>query len=1162
MKKIYLYLILVLFSFHFEAFAQTISTDKNAVVHSKLRVATTNEADASDPTKALITINYSDGLGKTLQTVGYQQSPTQKDIITGATNYDKYGRPNFTTLPVSTSSSTGAYQSNAVGLGQSFYVDNYPYIATTAYDNSPLNRPREQYGAGQAWRTAVKSNKIFNEIAGSVVRLYQLDANNNIIKNGFYSSNTLFKNRIIDEQGHESIEITDKQGRLIQRQQQDVTGYITTYYLYDGSSRIKAVIQPEGYELNASINYNSTEWNRWVFFYQYDYRGQLIEKKTPGADTEYQVYDKWDRVVWLQTAQQREKGLWTFKKYDALNRLILSGEKSENRSRVDLQTETNAWTGSRYESRINSGVYYSFSNSYPQLGNTADIREVFFYDNYTDWLPFGMGFDGANAYHAQHPAFQSRATGGMVRNTENGNFMTYANYYDNKRRIIQPFAHNVYGKVERTDFQYNFAGDVLEIKSLLIDENNVANVQVERFEYDNAGSKTVFKVAMGAAPTETVCSYEYNEIRQLKTKKYYPNQTFVVGGTKDYIIRPNTDGIVSQNNTQDIARKAIILQPTTDIKAITFNTYQAQIDPNAPQGITIQGLQTMNFKHHIRGGLLGINLDNANNPTPKASEGDLFAYKLDYETTGFYDGNIGKQTWQNVQNNSPLGLRSFSYLYNENNTLKSATYTGIGAENFSMPNFSYDKNGNITNLQRKGKNGGSFGDIDNLAYNYNGNRLIGVIDAINGNEDVGDFRDNGSNSDYTYWTDGSLKSDANKGISLIEYDTYLQKVKQVSFSNGTWVRFFYSAGGILIKRTNSLGDVWAYTPKAIYKNGVLYQINQSEGRILFVAGVFIYEFEYRDHQSNLRVAFKADGNQLVQTQTQEQDPFGLTIQPLSITGVNSQNFRFQNQEKIEDFGLNLNWFKYRPEDPTYGRMWQVDRLADKFVHNSVYAFSENKVTNHIELDGLEAVRMNFDYFVKKASNPNVRNHLNQASQSAKGILLANVGTQAAGFGGRIKIGQNLRIGGEATILPAQTSISNDGVKLEVNAFKLSGNAQAGTFVAQSENKFGTYSLSKNGLAIDESLSSSNTFTTQNLRGNKTSTLNSTEGTFAVGGKLGPFAVELGVVLGNLSNTIDNTAAAVKNYANQIFTDITNNSFLTDKGSKTKEKYIKQRTNNE
>jgi hypothetical protein len=41
-------------------------------------------------------------------------------------------------------------------------------------------------------------------------------------------------------------------------------------------------------------------------------------------------------------------------------------------------------------------------------------------------------------------------------------------------------------------------------------------------------------------------------------------------------------------------------------------------------------------------------------------------------------------------------------------------------------------------------------------------------------------------------------------------------------------------------------------------------------------------------------------------------------------------------------------------DPQIGRFWQVDPLSDKYVYNSTYAFSENKVTAHVELEGLEA----------------------------------------------------------------------------------------------------------------------------------------------------------------------------------------------------------------
>jgi hypothetical protein len=52
----------------------------------------------------------------------------------------------------------------------------------------------------------------------------------------------------------------------------------------------------------------------------------------------------------------------------------------------------------------------------------------------------------------------------------------------------------------------------------------------------------------------------------------------------------------------------------------------------------------------------------------------------------------------------------------------------------------------------------------------------------------------------------------------------------------------------------------------------------------------------------------------------------------------------------------LGWysFKWRNHDPAIGRFFNVDPLSEKFYYNSPYAFSENKVTGHRELEGLEA----------------------------------------------------------------------------------------------------------------------------------------------------------------------------------------------------------------
>jgi RHS repeat-associated protein len=1181
MKKIYLYLILVLFSFHFEAFGQTISTDKNAVIHSKLRVATTNEADASDPTKALITINYSDGLGRHLQTVGYQQSPTQKDIITGATTYDKYGRATVSVLPVPATSGTGAYQSNAIGLGQSFYGDNRPYSSVSTYDNSPLNRERETIGAGQTWATNNKKTQIFNESAGTDIRFYKLDGSNNIILSGTYPTNSLYKKRIIDEQGHTSIEITDKRGRLVQKQQQDDTGYITTYYLNDGLGRVLATIQPEGYELNASINYNSTEWNRWVFFYQYDYRGRLIEKKTPGTETEYMVYDKWDRMVWHQTAQQREKGLWTFKKYDGLNRLIISGEKSESRNRVDLQAEASAWSGSRYESRVGGGIYYSYSNAYPQLFTTADIREVFFYDDYTAWLPSGMGFDGANAYHSQHPEFHTMATGGMVRNTENGNFMTYANYYDNKRRIIQTFAHNLYGKAERTDFQYNFAGDVLEIKSLLFDENNVANVQVERFEYDNVGSRTVFKVAMNAAPSETVCSYEYNEIRQLKTKKYYPNRQYgQIPTTPEFIIRPPSP---TAQNTQDIAKRYILLQPNTVINASNLNSYLAQIGQGAVSNVVVQGLQTMNFGHHVRGMMNCVNCVSGL-PVLDDTQNDIFANKLNFEENNLFDGNISKEIWKSKLNTG--SNRSYTHTYDAAKRILASAYIGdmYSNENFNFSVNGYDKNGNIKGLNRNGaralSNGipTTFGAIDQLTYFYNGNRLTGVTDGATGNEDVGDFRDNNSSSDYTYWTDGSLKSDANKGISLIDFDTYLNKPKSVTYSDGRWIRFYYSSNGTKIKQTNSANEEFHYTPKSIYqrKNNVtaLYQISQSEGRVLPITGGFVFEFQYNDHLGNLRVSFRdslaAPVNGVypppVITQENTYFPFGLEHRGTDFYrsfGLQNQ-FQYNGKEKVSMFNLGWSDYGFRSLDLQTVRFISSDPLASKFPELTNYQYASNNPILNIDLDGLEG--LSFDNpFVKGALQNNVTSHLSKATQSfgesirGSGTFGLGVGVSLKGFGSDVNlqavaVSQSIEVSGNGNstlvgnVGSLKGGISFLGQSLGEKSSSLASYSLSGKDLSsiQTGGLLGKMSINANdvsmkGLAPDRLTSKvvveAQTSSTKNFGQNATYDI--PEGDVGFSGNLGFFGVGVTANLKKGMEAAKETGQALQNYLNNIINQFTN-----------------------
>jgi len=629
-----------------------------------------------------------------------------------------------------------------------------------------------------------------------------------------------------------------------------------------------------------------------------------------GGKTET-VYDPYDRAVWQRTALGVETGKWTFSKYDALNRVVMSGQTDNTDSRQTLQTQADASVLAHAETRTATGpVYYSLGSTYPAVSE-ADLRSISYFDDYAHWPAAGMGFDGGNAYHSQYTDVISLPAGMRSRNGTDNTWLASVNYYDSKGRVIQSFSQNLYGQTERTDMEYNFAGEVLKNREAKKNQAGTLTTKIKTYQYDHAGRKTAYQLELGNISNPVIARYEYDEIGRMIQKKIMPDGTYTAGGTPAHIIRPPNPA----DNTEDLATQSIQLQPGTSIAAGAANTYLAQIAAHSG-GTSISGLQTMEYQYHIRGGLRGINLDGSGNPTPNSSQGDLFAYRLDYETGGYFNGNIGKQSWQNTDNNTAVGA----------SRLKSAAYTGVGVEDYSIPNMNYDRNGNITNLQRKGQTGSSYGLMDNLSYSYNGNRLTQITDAVSGNHEV-DFVPR-SSGNYTFYNDGSLKSDANEQISNILYDSYLQQPIEIQLTDGRKINHYYDGSGKLLKTVYSTGEIWEYVDGFIYKNGALYQVQGDEGRILYQNGAFNYEFQYTDHLGNTRVSFKANGNQLEKVAETAFDPWGVVLNGLGQQNPTQNRWEFLNREKESTFGLNLIRLGERGYNPTNGRFDRVDSKSD------------------------------------------------------------------------------------------------------------------------------------------------------------------------------------------------------------------------------------------
>ena len=74
-------------------------------------------------------------------------------------------------------------------------------------------------------------------------------------------------------------------------------------------------------------------------------------------------------------------------------------------------------------------------------------------------------------------------------------------------------------------------------------------------------------------------------------------------------------------------------------------------------------------------------------------------------------------------------------------------------------------------------------------------------------------------------------------------------------------------------------------------------------------------------------------------------------------GSSGYRFGFQGQEQDNEVSGEGNSyaFKYRMHDPRLGRFLSVDPLSASYPWNSPYAFSENRVIDSKELEGLERI---------------------------------------------------------------------------------------------------------------------------------------------------------------------------------------------------------------
>ena len=951
----------------------------NYIISRTAREAQTGTALDSDVDKTMTQVEYMDGLGRPLQAQMWKGTPDKtKDIITNSSVYDAYGRAYKNILPTPSDAILGAYKSTAQTLASAFYDgDTYPF-SETVFEASPLNRPIKQFGAGQAWRTVGNEKFMAMQylIAGADIYQFNLQSDGSIKWVNTYPTSSLYNNVTVSERGFQTLEVKDRQGRVTHKYQQ-IEGsfnYLITGFVYNDIGQLIAVIPPEAYKQFGTGTINGVPqvdkfqesdvlFKEGIYGYHYDNLGRLSEKHIPGAGWTRLVYDKNDRIV-LKNDDQDGNNYWHFTKYDALSRPVMTGLLSSigTTTRQTLQNAFDGVTGNTYEER--GGTLYNYTNnSYPSSSSIytvadADVKIVNYYDDFNWNSDLNYAFKQEFVNHVTGST-KGLMTGTLLRNIETNSWYKHLNHYDYKARIIQSFSQNNVGGIDRTDYGYRFNNEVLSMR--LTHQKTGVNDLIEfyEFDYDHAGRKTKFRHGKDGI-SQTVASYNYDDLGRLSLKNIKP--IYQIGSVctcpwinpkswslarvptqnDNVIINIGTDITIPAGesvNAGSLTFKGGILR---NYGKLNLGNFGSKLPSNAPSSLAdpiIGTLQSVDYKWHIRGGLLGVNLDANNNPA--TNNGDLFSMKLSYETENYFDGNIGKQEFRNSVDNVN---RSFTYSYDGANRIIGGSYMGTGTENYSLNSVTYDANGNIKTLSRSGyKSNSTFGVVDNLSYTYNTNSNK-IKEVTDNSGEISSFRDVAGTIDYAYSLDGSLTSDANKGITTIEYN-YLKLPKRV-VQNGVTTLYEYDASGRKLKETIG-ANYTDYVGNKIYKNTNLYQIGHDEGRI--VDGQ--YEYYIKDHLGNLRVAFRDNGGIPELSQANSFGIWGEDLPTLSYLKPTWKKDFYKLTGKEELQGTGYTDFGARWYDNLVPRFISVDEKSEKWSSYSPYSYVINNPLKLVDIDG-------------------------------------------------------------------------------------------------------------------------------------------------------------------------------------------------------------------
>ena len=286
----------------------------------------------------------------------------------------------------------------------------------------------------------------------------------------------------------------------------------------------------------------------------------------------------------------------------------------------------------------------------------------------------------------------------------------------------------------------------------------------------------------------------------------------------------------------------------------------------------------------------------------------------------------------------------------------------INAADQYTERIAYDKNSNITSLERYGMNNQRhYGLIDSLVITRDGNQLKTIEDYAEKDltyTGASDFFDSSTyDTEYYYNANGALESDINRDIDLIQYDD-LGNTRCIYYFGHNQIEYVYAADGTKLRTihrpasSTALTDSIDYVGNLILKNGQpsMYLFDGGYATFDQNGAVDGWHYYIQDYLGNNRMVVNKNGTV---EQVTHYYPYGGVIGDIS-TNESLQAYKFEGKELDRTFGLDnydIHARQYFAMMPSWDR---IDPLAEDTPQFSPYSYCMGDPVNLGDYNGKNA----------------------------------------------------------------------------------------------------------------------------------------------------------------------------------------------------------------